>query len=39
VFRARSLTAHARTVLWLLEQFLAVRASTQPAGACTRVEL
>jgi RNA 3'-phosphate cyclase len=36
-FLARTLSSHARTTIWLLEQFLPVRFLTAPAGALVRV--
>lgn len=38
-FLARLFTPHAQTTLWLLQQFLPLRASTTPAGAATRVDM
>ncbi len=38
-FLARTLSSHAQTTLWLLQQFLPLRVSTVPVGAATRVDL
>jgi RNA 3'-terminal phosphate cyclase len=38
-FLARTLSSHAQTTLWLLQQFLPVRVHTRAAGACTRVDI
>ncbi len=37
-FLTRTLTSHARTTIWLLEQFLPVRFAATQAGALVRVE-
>lgn len=37
VFLARALSSHARTAIWLLEQFLPVRFLSRPAGPLVRV--
>ena len=39
VFTARTLSSHARTAIWLIEQFLPVRFSVAPHGALTWVEV
>lgn len=36
-FTARELTCHARTAMWLIEQFLPVRFTAVPQGALTRI--
>ncbi len=38
-FLARTLSSHAQTTLWLLQQFLPLRVNTRPAGGCTRVDV
>ena len=38
-FLARTLSSHAQTTLWLLPQFLPMRAATRAAGLCTRVDI
>jgi RNA 3'-terminal phosphate cyclase (ATP) len=38
-FLARTLSSHTRTALWLLSQFLPLRARTHAAGGCTRIEI
>jgi len=38
-FLARTLSSHAQTTLWLLQQFLPLRVHTRPEGACMRVEI
>jgi RNA 3'-terminal phosphate cyclase (ATP)/RNA 3'-terminal phosphate cyclase (GTP) len=38
-FLVRELTSHARTMLWLLQQFLPLRVETRAHGALTHVEL
>ena len=38
-FLARTLSSHAQTALWLLQQFLPLRVKTCPAGACIRVDV
>ena len=38
-FLARALTSHARTALWLLQQFFPLRVHTGSAGGCTRVDI
>jgi len=38
-FLVRSLSSHAQTTLWLLQQFLPLRVRTHPAGTCTRVDI
>jgi RNA 3'-terminal phosphate cyclase (ATP) len=38
-FTTRALSSHARTAMWLLEQFLPVQFSAQPEGALWRVEV
>jgi RNA 3'-phosphate cyclase len=38
-FCAHALSSHAHTTLWLLQQFLPLRAVTVPAGAATRVDI
>jgi RNA 3'-phosphate cyclase len=38
-FRARALSSHAHTALWLLQQFLPLRAAATPADAATRVDI
>jgi len=38
-FLARTLSSHAQTTLWLLQQFLPLRVHTRAAGACTRVDI
>lgn len=38
-FYARTLTSHAATTLWLLEQFLPVRWEARPEGSRTRIRL
>jgi RNA 3'-terminal phosphate cyclase (ATP) len=38
-FLVRSLSSHAQATLWLLQQFLPLRVSTRPAGACMRVDI
>ncbi len=38
-FLVRTLSSHAQTALWLLQQFLPVNVSTAPAGACTRLDI
>lgn len=38
-FLARTLSSHARTALWLLEQFLLLRVNTRLAENCTRVDI
>jgi RNA 3'-terminal phosphate cyclase (ATP) len=38
-FLARTLSSHAQTTLWLLQQFLPLRVHTRPEGACQRVEI
>ena len=36
-FTTREFTSHARTAMWLIEQFLPVRFTTSPQGALTRI--
>ncbi len=38
-FLARTLSSHAETTLWLLQQFLPLRVRTSPTGICTRVDI
>ncbi|HSD96464.1 MAG TPA: RNA 3'-terminal phosphate cyclase [Sulfuricaulis sp.] len=38
-FLARTLSSHAQTALWLLQQFLPLRVTTRAAGMCTRVDV
>lgn len=38
-YLARSLTTHAQTAIWLIEQFLPVRFTTAPKGALLRVSV
>ena len=38
-FLARTLSSHAQTTLWLLQQFLPLRVHTRAAGTCTRVDI
>lgn len=38
-FLVRTLSSHAQTALWLLQQFFSLRVNTRPAGACTRVDI
>ncbi|HSW52540.1 MAG TPA: RNA 3'-terminal phosphate cyclase [Sulfuricaulis sp.] len=38
-FRARTLSSHAQTTLWLLQQFLPLRAGSLAAGGATRVDI
>lgn len=38
-FRARTLSSHAHTTLWLLQQFLPLRVRTLPADAATHVDI
>lgn len=38
-FTTRTLTSHARTAMWLIEQFLPARFETAAEGACTRVSV
>lgn len=38
-FLARTLSSHAQTTLWLLQQFLPMRVHTCAAGACTRIDI
>ena len=38
-FTARSLSSHARTAMWLIEQFLAARFAVAADGALTRVSV
>lgn len=38
-FLARTLSSHAQTTLWLLQQFLPLRVSATPVGAATRVDM
>jgi RNA 3'-terminal phosphate cyclase len=39
VLWARTLSSHAQTTLWLLPQFLPLRASTRPVSGYTRVDV
>jgi RNA 3'-terminal phosphate cyclase (ATP) len=38
VFTTRTLSSHARTAMWLIEQFLPVRFSAEARDGLTRVE-
>lgn len=38
-FTTRQVTSHARTAMWLIEQFLPVRFEVATAGTLTRVEV
>ncbi|HLF23887.1 MAG TPA: RNA 3'-terminal phosphate cyclase [Burkholderiales bacterium] len=38
-FLVRALSTHAQTALWLLPQFLPLRAHLSPSGDCTRVDI
>jgi RNA 3'-phosphate cyclase len=38
-FRARTLSSHAHTTLWLLQQFLPLRVDAMPADAATHVDI
>lgn len=38
-FLARTLSSHAQTTLWLLQQFLPLRVHTRAEGACTRMDM
>jgi RNA 3'-terminal phosphate cyclase len=38
-FTAREVTSHARTAIWLIEQFLPVRFDVGAAGAVARIEV
>jgi len=38
-FLVRTLSTHAQTALWLLPQFLPLRARLSPSGDCTRVDI
>ena len=38
-FLARTLSSHAQTALWLLQQFLPLRVTTRAVGTCTRVDV
>jgi RNA 3'-terminal phosphate cyclase (ATP) len=38
-FAARAISSHARTAMWLIEQFLPARFAVEPDGALVRVSV